>query len=235
MDPDESTTAAGVDHPALPPALRAPFAAVAVLAAGVTVVFGVQLSGHSTGTWLDLRMLEVLDRSVQAPLGKSLGWTVGTAGDPPAAASLICLLAAVCWLSGRRRLATLTLLGPVAVGVITTLLKPLVGRTIHGGSLSFPSGHTAQLTGMAIIVGLLLVDVLGTRTMASALLVLTCAMLAGVAMSWTQIANDVHYATDTIAGFCVALAVIPMMAWFIDDVADRLRVTRSPRRDSAAL
>jgi hypothetical protein len=44
---------------------------------------------------------------------------------------------------------------------------------------------------------------------------------SGLVMCWVLVAASVHYATDTLAGFCVA--VIPAVAWCIDLIGDRSR------------
>jgi membrane-associated phospholipid phosphatase len=40
-------------------------------------------------------------------------------------------------------------------------------------------------------------------------------------MAWAQVLLNAHYPTDTLGGFCAALAVVPLVAWTIDRVADR--------------
>ena len=35
-------------------------------------------------------------------------------------------------------------------------------------------------------------------------------------MAWSQIALSTHYPTDTLGGFCAALAVVPAVAWLVD-------------------
>jgi len=63
------------------------------------------------------------------------------------------LIAGVCLLLGRRRLAALAVLGPGLAGVATTVLKPAIGRQLDvpaGLWFSFPSGHTAGAAAIAI-------------------------------------------------------------------------------------
>ena len=54
------------------------------------------------------------------------------------------------------------------------------------------------------------------------MLVVGLASVAAAAMAWSQTANAVHYATDTFAGFCLALAAVIATAWVVDRVALRL-------------
>jgi undecaprenyl-diphosphatase len=41
-------------------------------------------------------------------------------------------------------------------------------------------------------------------------------------MGWALVASSVHYATDTLGGFCIAVAVVPLTAWCTDLVGDRI-------------
>lgn len=192
------------------------------MAALVTVLLAARYRGQATGSPADIWLYSHLSGGVLgSAIGYSLAWVIGTAGDPAAAGVLMLCLAVVCLITKRRRLALLAIAGPVLTGAVTTGLKPLVGRTIHGDHLSFPSGHTAQLTALAMVLGLLLVQRLGPAGPLGTPVVLGAAALGGAAMSWSQTASSVHYATDTLAGFCVAVAVVPMAGWILDVVADR--------------
>ncbi|MFE1750503.1 phosphatase PAP2 family protein [Streptomyces anandii] len=109
----------------------------------------------------------------------------------------------------------------VAVGV-ATLLKYVVGRTIHGdGNLSYPSGHTAFFTALTFALALIVAGRLGLGRTAGTLLVLASALAAGAAMGWAQVALGAHYPTDVLGGWCTALAVVPATAWLVDRTAGR--------------
>jgi membrane-associated phospholipid phosphatase len=111
--------------------------------------------------------------------------------------------------------------GAGATVATTTLLKPVVGRTIHDGYLCYPSGHTALATALALVVALLAADALGVARPAGALPVLAVVTVTGAAMAWAEVALGAHYPTDTVGGFCTALAVVPATAWLVDEVARR--------------
>jgi membrane-associated phospholipid phosphatase len=213
----------GSTRRALPSALVRPLAVVAGLAAVAAAWLGLLVAGESTGTPLDERLLGSWAGSV-APgtFGYAVGWTVGGVGDPVPALALVSVLAIVCLALHRVRLAVVAVASSAIVGVAAILLKHVVGRTIHGDHLAFPSGHTAQVTAMAIVVGLLLVDVRQLGARAGTVLVVGLASVAAAAMAWSQTANAVHYATDTFAGFCLSLAVVIATAWVVDRVAPRL-------------
>lgn len=193
-----------------PVSTRLHFFVIGALAAVVTLVLAVLQAGGTEAGRLD----------GWVPLAEG-GWhtvalVIDFAGEPVGAAVLLVALAGACLAAGKRRLAVLAVLGPGVTVAVTMLLKPLVGRTIHGpDNLSFPSGHTASAAAFGFVLGLLLIDA------RRVVLVLGAAMLAGAAMAWSQVTLGAHYETDTIGGLCIALAVVPVTAWLLDRVADR--------------
>lgn len=143
-------------------------------------------------------------------------------GEPVGATVLVGALVLVCLASGHRRAAVLALAGPAAAVATTTLLKPLAGRTIHGpDNLSYPSGHTAVATALAIVLALLLADRLSMRPRAAMTLLVLLAAVAAALMAWSQVTLGAHYETDTVGGFAAAVAVVPATAWLVDRLADR--------------
>ena len=205
---------------ALPPVLRAPLAMSAAPATVVLVALGILHFRDSGLTGIDAVFLPSID-GVQPPW-RYLALVFDFGGEPVGSVILIALLAGVCFLAHRVRTAVLTVLGVVVTVAVTTGLKPLVGRTIHGEFLSYPSGHTALATALALIIALLLTDRLALGRVAAVLLALGMALVAGVAMGWAEVALGAHYPTDAVGGFCAALAAVPLTAWALDRVADRL-------------
>ncbi|MEW2399915.1 phosphatase PAP2 family protein [Streptomyces sp. NPDC046862] len=206
----------------LPPSLRVRLGLIAALAALVVVVIGVLYAGHSEPGRVDRWIVEPTADSVRPPW-RYVALALDFLGEPAGAAMLVVAVVAGCLLLRRPRAAVLVVAG-VGVSVVTaTLLKHLVGRTIHGdGNLSYPSGHTAFLTALALVVALLATGRLGLGRTAGTSLVLAAALVAGAAMGWAQVALGAHYPTDVLGGWCTALAVIPATAWLVDRVADRL-------------
>ncbi|VVJ24118.1 Integral membrane protein [Amycolatopsis camponoti] len=205
---------------ALPATLRAPLAMTAALATAVLVALGI-LHFHESGlTGIDAALLPSID-GVQPPW-RYVALVFDFGGEPIGSTILVALLALVCFLVHRIRTAVLTVLGVVATVAVTTLLKPIVGRTIHGEFLSYPSGHTALATALAVVIALLLADRLGWGRAPAVVLVLGLAVVAGVAMGWAEVALGAHYPTDAVGGFCAALAAVPATAWLVDRVAERL-------------
>ncbi|MES4904245.1 MULTISPECIES: phosphatase PAP2 family protein [unclassified Streptomyces] len=217
----------------LPPALRVWLGRIAALAALVVVVFGVLYAGHSEPGGVDRWIIQPTADSVRPPW-RRVALALDFLGQPAGAAMLVVAAVAGCLLLRRPRAAVFMAAGPsLAVGT-TTLLKHLVGRTIHGdGNLSYPSGHTAFLTALALVVALLAAGRLGLGRAAGASLVLAAALVAGAAMGWAQVALSAHYPTDVLGGWCTALAVIPATAWLVDRLADRLadRMADAGRRE----
>lgn len=205
--------------PALPSPLRRPIGAVAVLAALVVAVLAVLYSGDAAPGRVD----QWIQSAVQdwLPPAVTVALLIDFVGEPLGAAVLLTLLAAACLVLGRRRLAVVAVAGLGSAGVVTTVLKPAVGRTINGDYLAYPSGHTAAATALALVLALLAVDLLRTGRLVSVLLVLASAGAAGAAMAWSQVALGAHYPTDTVGGFCSALAAVSATAWLVDRIADR--------------
>ena len=203
-------------HAAFPPAVRGWLGPVAVLAALVVVVLGVRFAGHhqpgSVDGWIRSAVVGV------GPGGQSIALDLDAMGEPTGAVTLVVTVMVGCLLLRRPRAAVLTAAGTGLAVVTTSLLKHVVGRTIHGENLSYPSGHTAFATAVALAVALLAAERLGRP--AGTLLVLAAALLAGAAMGWAEIALDAHYPTDVLGGWCVALAVVPATAWLVDRTVD---------------
>nr|WP_134011228.1 phosphatase PAP2 family protein [Streptomyces sp. 846.5] len=211
-------------HAILPPALRGWLGPVAALAALVVVVLGVCFAGHHQPGTVDGWLRSAVVR-VRPPGWQSVALDLDAMGEPTGAVTLVVTLVVGCLLLRRPRAAVLTAAGAGLAVVASSLLKHVVGRTIHGENLSYPSGHTAFATALALAVALLAAERLGRP--AGFLLVLTAALVAGAAMGWAEIALDAHYPTDVLGGWCVALAVVPATASLVDWTAD---VGRRERR-----
>lgn len=207
--------------PAAGTANRARLGAVAVVAAVVVVVLGVLFAGHGEPSTVDRWLVPPTADSVRGPW-RQVALALDFLGEPVGSVLLVAGCAAVCLLRRRRRAAVLVVAGVgVTVGA-TTLLKQVVGRTIHGaGNLSYPSGHTAFLTTLAVLAALPAAGRPGVGRTAGTSLVLAAAVTAGAAMGWAEVALGAHYPTDALGGWCTALAVTPPTAWLVDRLADR--------------
>ncbi|WP_059081541.1 phosphatase PAP2 family protein [Streptomyces scabiei] len=207
--------------PVLSSAPRGWLGVVAVLAALGVVVGAVLFAGDSEPGAVDARISAVVDGV--GPPWRRIALAVDFLGEPVGAAALVVTVVAGCLLLLRSPRAAVFAVASVGVTVgAGTLLKSLVGRTIHGdGNLSYPSGHTAFLTALALVVALLAAGRLRLGRAAGLSLVLAVALVAGAAMGWAQVALGAHYPTDVLGGWCTALAVTPATAWLVDRAADR--------------
>ncbi|MFD1534125.1 phosphatase PAP2 family protein [Pseudonocardia aurantiaca] len=212
---------AGVAPPeqvALPPALRGPAAVVVALSTLVFASLAARYGGESTGRWLDDRLQSLVGSSGR---GRSLSDVVIAFGNEISVVVVALLLSGLAFALGQRRLAVLIVVGPGLTGLATTTLKPVVGRTLND-QFAFPSGHAGGATALGVVTALLLISVLRTAGRASATLLAAGALLSGGTMAVALIADRDHYPTDTIGGFCVAVAVVLTSALVIDWSADRI-------------
>jgi undecaprenyl-diphosphatase len=215
----------------LPPSLRTWLGLIAVLAALVVGALGVLYSGHSEPGAVDRWIIQPTADTLGPPW-RRVALALDFLGEPVGAAALIVAAAVGCLLLRRPRAAVLVVAGVGTTVGTATLLKHLVERTIHGDNLSYPSGHTAFATGLALMAALLATRRLGLGRTAGTSFVLASALVAGAAMGWAQVGLGAHYPTDVLGGWCTALAVIPGTAWLVDRIADRIadRMTDSGRR-----
>ncbi|MFI1668521.1 phosphatase PAP2 family protein [Streptomyces sp. NPDC020598] len=218
-------------HAALPASLRSTLRPVAGLAALVVVVLGVLYAGAGVPGRVDRWLVRPTADSVRPPW-RTVALALDFLGEPVGAALLLVAVASGCLLFRRPRSAVLVVVGAALTVGAATLLKSLVGRTIHGAdNLSYPSGHTAFATALALTAALLAAGRLGLARAAGTSLVLTAALVAGAAMGWAQVALGAHYPTDALGGWCTALTVVPATAWLIDRTADR-SANRSANRSA---
>ncbi|MEU3479818.1 phosphatase PAP2 family protein [Streptomyces sp. NPDC033753] len=204
----------------LPSSLRVGLGLLAGLAALVVVVLGVRYADAGEPGTVDGRVRAVLEGA--GPSWQHAALATDFLGEPVGAAVLVAVVVAGCLVARRPRGAVLVVVGAGLAVVTTRLLKHVVGRTIHGDeNLSYPSGHTAFLTAVALVVALLVTGRLGLGRAAGTSLVLAAGLVAGAAMGWAQVVLSAHYPTDVLGGWCTALAVVPVTAWLVDRVADR--------------
>lgn len=199
--------------------LRRPIGLAATFAGLVFVMLAARFTGDDAAGRLDIR----LRAEVQALLPETGvgGHLIRSVGDPVNVIVLAGLLMAGCLALGRRRLAALAILGPGLTGVATIGLKPVIGRMIYGGdfagpTLSYPSGHTAAVTALALVGMLLVVDLLRVGALLGLVLIVAGALGAGAPMALTLVADNIHYPTDTVGGFCTAMVVVPAAGWLVD-------------------
>ncbi|MFJ8910299.1 phosphatase PAP2 family protein [Amycolatopsis sp. NPDC102389] len=200
--------------PAVPPRARIPLWTLGVFGFVVALVLGLRYAGTSHTAGLDALVLPVVDR-VEGPLWY-LATAIDFAGEPVGAVVVIALFGWLCLRHRRSRTAILMLAASAVTVALTSGLKPLTGRLIHGEFLSYPSGHTAFAVTVATVVALLVIDVRGLGTGGSVAVLVGLDAFAGLAMGWAEVALGAHYPTDTFGGFGVAVAVVPVVGWVVD-------------------
>nr|WP_031038675.1 phosphatase PAP2 family protein [Streptomyces sp. NRRL F-5650] len=209
----------------LPPSVCGRLGIVAFVAALVVLVLGAAYAGDREPGPTDTRVFAAVDGV--SPPWRHVAVVTDFLGEPVGAVLLVAALVSGCLLLRHPRAAVFLVTGSGLTVGTTALLKPVVGRTIHGDNLSYPSGHTAFLTALALMVSLLAAGRLGLGRAAGTSLVCAAGLVAGAVMGWAQVALGSHYATDTLGGCCTAFAVLPVNAWLVDRTGDRLALRRA--------
>jgi membrane-associated phospholipid phosphatase len=203
----------------VPTRLRYPATVTAVLCVLIVVALGARFHERSSTDGFDRAIADWVHRNIGQHIG--LMEHVIQIGDPLPVAALVVGLAVGGAAVGRWRMALFAVVGPTAAVFATELLlKPLVGRTRYG-HLAFPSGHT---TGTAAVVTVVVVLLFGSTWLKSLLAKVLLAVLGfGVSavVSVALVDRNWHYATDTLGGFCVAVAVVLVTALVIDELGGR--------------
>ena len=202
-------------RPALPRVLRAPLLAASVVAAVLVAALALVYADTSTAGPFDAWQLGLMPRDPAFAL--LFDWL----GEPVGFVTMMAALVGLCVALGRFRLAVAAVLAQAATGLACSLLKEAVGRTIHGVFLSYPSGHTAVVTTAGLVTGVLLAEVLRLLRATATTIVLGITLACGAFAGWAQASTAAHYPTDTIGGFCVAVALFAPVALAIDYVGDR--------------
>lgn len=154
-------------------------------------------------------------------------WLIVRLGHPVPIFVMAVLLASVFLATRRPRLAVLAFAGPGATGIVTTVLQPLVGRTLEG-DFSLPSGHTGVATAISAVAALAVIGSVRTRLIPVAAVAAAAVFGVGTVMGIALIANGLHYPTDVVAGFCTALAVVLVLGLGLDSIGRRVHRRSAP-------
>ena len=200
-----------------------------VLAALVLALLVLRYAGDPGPGWIDswaARDAQALagNRGVLLPLVEL--------GGPPFVVLSACVIAIVGAATGRFLLIPVALLGPLLTGLATTTLQPVVGRTMDG-VFALPSGHTAGATSVAIASALLVVSLSGRHKRPVSVLCAVLVVLFAAAVACALVVNDLHYVSDTVAGFCTAVVVVLGTALVVDAIAQRHRQLTRTRSASS--
>jgi membrane-associated phospholipid phosphatase len=208
-------------RPLLGERVRGPAVLVIALAIIVIVVFGMRYADQDMPGHLD-RSIDALIRHAlhrEQPITAALV----SLGNPGQATVLVAAVAGAAAIARRWAGVLLTIVGTVtAVAITDLILKPLIGRLSYG-HLSFPSGHTTVVAAVALATAILIAGARWPRSMILRLVAGLAAVAVAVCVAISLVALRVHYATDTVAGYCVALATVLAVAFCLDFFGPRFR------------
>lgn len=200
------------EQPLLPPPVRRPAAVLAVVCGVVFVVLAVVFQHqHETYSGVDQWVYDVL----QGPDVSYRFLTRLVDLVPPTFTLAVPVLAAATAALRKWRLAALAVLGPGLTMLVAEGGKFVVGRTIDG-YLAMPSGHTAGVTTVSLVVAFLVVDLARGHALRTAALALAGVTVMAALIGMFMTVLGFHYATDTIGGYCAATAVTLGTAFGID-------------------
>jgi membrane-associated phospholipid phosphatase len=220
-----------ISRPLVADRARGPVVVVICLAVIVVAVLGMRYANHDAAGPLD----RTLDAFIRTHIRRDqpLVRVLVSLGNPLESAILVAAVAGAAAAARRWSGVVLTISGTLAAVAITeSILKPLIGR-LRYGHLSFPSGHSTAVASVAIATAILLTRAQRPRSLALRLLASLAAVALAASVAIALIAAHIHYATDTLAGSCVALATVLTAALALDVFTPRLR--SSPRQNQVLL
>jgi undecaprenyl-diphosphatase len=202
------------DGDLLPAGVRRWAALAVLLAAGTFAVLAVRFAGTGPDD------MSRVDRAFLRPRfrGRSVLEALTWIGAPETVVAVAVLASAVAFWLGRRRLAAVALIGPGLTGLATTLLKPVIDRTVVDGELAFPSGHTAGAAALGLVAAIAVIGVLRPRP-AGALALLAASVVPAAIAGTGMVLLGAHYPTDVLGGYATAVAVVLGVALAVDAAA----------------
>ena len=208
-------------QPLLPAHLRRAAIVVTLLAILVLTALALRYAHQEAAGRLD----RTLDTYIEIHLRRDQSLTRALIGlaDPTHAVILVAAVAGAAALA-RRWFGVILVLGGTltAVMISEVILKPLIGR-LRYGHLTFPSGHATAMAAIATATVILLTGAQWPRGVALRLCASLAAIVVAAGVAIALVARHVHYATDTVAGCCVAVAVVLAVALALDFFAPRIR------------
>ncbi|SHL21877.1 undecaprenyl-diphosphatase [Pseudonocardia thermophila] len=207
------------DGDLLPARARPATAAVVLLAVAVVAVLAVRFADTGPAG------MSALDRALVRPRfpGRSALEALIWIGSPPVVITIAAVTVVGAFWQGQRRFAALALLGPGLTGLLTTVLKPVVGRTIADGELCYPSGHTGGAAALGLLVAFALIRIRRVGPAQAGLLLFAVSAVPAAIAGTGMVLLGAHYPTDVIGGYATAAACGLGSALLIDVLARRGR------------
>jgi undecaprenyl-diphosphatase len=203
-------------RPLVPAEMRPLAVALLTVCIAITVLLGVLFAHHTQPGTLDA----AVDTRVQADLGghPALVSQLAELGDRIPVAVMAAGIFLACLVMRRWRGAVLVAVAaPVANVLAEHIIKPLVGRTLTSGALSFPSGHETRVFAVAAALAVLFTGPLRAHAPTVVRLLLALAVLTAVgAVAVALVGEGAHYFTDTVGGAAVGTAVVLVTALTLD-------------------
>jgi membrane-associated phospholipid phosphatase len=171
------------------------------------------------GNWSPLARLDADVADSLNSVARSRPWLVDTlrvlAGvlSPWVFRAVVVGVALWLWTRGARRLALWSLVTMVIGGVLAAALKLVVERArpsfdepvAHAAGFSFPSGHAVN---SFLCVGIVVLVFLPVLTRAGRVLAYSVGAFLVLLTGFDRVALGVHYVSDVVAGWIVALACL---------------------------
>jgi membrane-associated phospholipid phosphatase len=130
----------------------------------------------------------------------------------------VVVLSVVAALSRNWMRALSCLVAPIAaVLIVQTVAKPLVGRHLHGPSLSYPSGTVAAVSALAAAAILVVPWFAKPLVAVTGAVVVVAVCVAVVVLRW-------HYPTDALGGVCVGAGAVFAVDGFLLSIRNHLPV-----------
>lgn len=189
----------------LPAPLYRPVMVVVALCTLTFVSLAIRVAGGSHAGAADLRVSKTV-HALLPPAFKPIVDLISF-GDAIPVIMIALILSVLALALGHRRAALIAVAGPLLTGIVTSGVKPLVGRTIRE-HLAYPSGHTGAWTSLGLVIALILIGALSAGAMTSALLLAGGALAGGGTMAIALIMYYSHYPSDTVGGFCAAVVCV---------------------------
>ena len=222
-------------RPLLAQRVRRPAVVVIMLAIIVIAGLGTRYADQDMPGHLD-RSLDALIRNGLRP-DQPITRALVSLGNPTQAAVLVAAVAGAAAAARRWSGVLLTIVGTVtAVAITELILKPLIGR-LRFGHLTFPSGHTTAVAAVAFATAILIGSARWPHNVAVRMVAGLAPIAVAVGVAISLVAQHIHYATDTVAGYCVALATVLAVALFLDllraPTATTQAMPSAPRQSTA--